>query len=228
MKFTLTISDATAEQISEFLNRSRTTGEKSLEIITPYNSSVSNVVNADEDETLNTNAPAFDSTGLPWDERIHSANRGANSDGTWRKRRGVSSETVVVIENELRMRAMTNAAPIIQPPIQPASVEGIGPFAHTPGYYQVMQPEQFQQPVITQATNIAPLTQPVHVYDFMQFMTALSQKSTTGIIDIAYLSGLTTRTGQMIGKNLTAITDVNGDQNAINAAIAIMQQDGKW
>lgn len=32
-------------------------------------------------------APATDSTGTPWDERIHSASKALNSDGTWRVRR---------------------------------------------------------------------------------------------------------------------------------------------
>lgn len=31
--------------------------------------------------------PATDSTGTPWDERIHSASKALNSDGTWRVRR---------------------------------------------------------------------------------------------------------------------------------------------
>lgn len=32
-------------------------------------------------------APTTDSTGTPWDERIHSASKALNSDGTWRVRR---------------------------------------------------------------------------------------------------------------------------------------------
>jgi len=32
-------------------------------------------------------APTTDSTGTPWDERIHSASKALNSDGTWRLRR---------------------------------------------------------------------------------------------------------------------------------------------
>ncbi len=53
---------------------------------------------------INPNAPAVDSSGLPWDERIHSANKAQIADGTWRKRRGVDAATVASVEMELRAR----------------------------------------------------------------------------------------------------------------------------
>jgi hypothetical protein len=37
-----------------------------------------------------------------WDERIHAASKTRNSDGSWRKKRGVSDELVAVVEAELR------------------------------------------------------------------------------------------------------------------------------
>lgn len=61
--------------------------------------------------------PDVDSNGLPWDERIHSggANR-LNSDGTWRKRRGVAEATVATVEAELRAHgAAPQPAPIAVP-----------------------------------------------------------------------------------------------------------------
>ena len=57
-----------------------------------------------------------DSNGLPWDKRIHSANRTKNSDGSWRNARqpkafdGDWSEYVKLIEAELRT-AMTGVVP---------------------------------------------------------------------------------------------------------------------
>nr|AYD75903.1 conserved hypothetical protein [Pseudo-nitzschia multiseries DNA virus] len=44
--------------------------------------------------------PEQDLTG--WDERIHAASKTRNSDGSWRKKRGVSDELVAVVETELR------------------------------------------------------------------------------------------------------------------------------
>lgn len=44
--------------------------------------------------------PEQDITG--WDERIHAASKTRNSDGSWRKKRGVSDELVAAVEAELR------------------------------------------------------------------------------------------------------------------------------
>lgn len=48
---------------------------------------------------------AVDTSGLPWDARIHSGpadKKPQNADGTWRKRRGVDDATVAAVEAELR------------------------------------------------------------------------------------------------------------------------------
>lgn len=53
--------------------------------------------------TARNNAPhQVDRTGLPWDERIHAKTKVKIADGTWRKRRGVDSSVVTVVEAELR------------------------------------------------------------------------------------------------------------------------------
>lgn len=59
-------------------------------------------------------APDFDSSGLPWDERIHASSRATISDGTWKKKRGVSPEEVAAVEVELRTLTATDAELIEQ------------------------------------------------------------------------------------------------------------------
>lgn len=49
---------------------------------------------------IETTEPEQDLTG--WDERIHAASKTRNSDGSWRKKRGVSDELVAAVEAELR------------------------------------------------------------------------------------------------------------------------------
>lgn len=249
MKFNLTITDATFDEISEFFSKRKVVsplvGAVGPEAIMSPNRSVPNNVTVhhvepnqpvsatgEDDEPVNTNAPAFDSSGLPWDERIHSANRGTNANGTWRKRRGVSDGLVAGVEAELRVRIVPSPlANVEQPqpiPVAPMEMPPIPEFlqrAPNPAPVHVMQPEQFQQPI---APVTIPQAAPVHVVDFMQFMTTLAQKSSTGVIDHAYIMNLTVRVGQALNRQMNAITDVNGDQNAINTAIAIMHQDGKW
>lgn len=79
-----------------------------------------------------TGGPQFDSSGLPWDERIHGKSSDGslptNANGTWRKRRGVDDATVARVEAELRGR--TPAVPDVpnvpettpQPPVVTAPV----------------------------------------------------------------------------------------------------------
>lgn len=56
----------------------------------------------------------LDSTGLPWDERIHSGNKTKNDDGRWKKRKGVADNVVDAVTAELRKTypATAAAAPI--------------------------------------------------------------------------------------------------------------------
>lgn len=73
-------------------------------------------------------ATSLDKDGLPWDERIHSSSKAVNqTDGLWRKKRGVSDELVVQVEAELRALMGNAPAPgageqtAASAPIAPAS-----------------------------------------------------------------------------------------------------------
>jgi hypothetical protein len=58
----------------------------------------------------------IDKDGLPHDPRIHSATPNMNSDGRWRRRRGLDNATLVAVEAELRARPMVPLPPVIPPP----------------------------------------------------------------------------------------------------------------
>lgn len=64
--------------------------------------------------------PATDATGLPWDERIHSAGKTLNADGTWRLRRNVDDAVRQAVEAELRGTLEPVAAVAPPPPPPPA------------------------------------------------------------------------------------------------------------
>lgn len=51
------------------------------------------------------NIPERDKRGFKWDERIHSTGKTTNKDGTWRNARGVSDETLEMVELELAKEA---------------------------------------------------------------------------------------------------------------------------
>lgn len=70
--------------------------------------------------TLNATPPAFDSSGLPWDARIHSGSKSVKaSDGTWTKRKGVADTLVASVTAELRARTVGNQTPTLGAPTAP-------------------------------------------------------------------------------------------------------------
>lgn len=72
----------------------------------------------DDETTLNTDAPAVDKAGLPWNEQIHASSKAVNQDGTWRYKRGVDKALIDQVEAELRGAP---AAPAPEaPPAPPA------------------------------------------------------------------------------------------------------------
>lgn len=100
--------------------------------------------------------PDRDSSGLPWDARIHSsgANRINASDGTWRKKRGVDQALVTQVEAELRANAAPVPQQIVPPQPMPMPVMPMQPNPPIPAPAPTAAP----QPVVPQP---APIPQPV-------------------------------------------------------------------
>lgn len=69
-------------------------------------------------------SPLADSSGLPWDERIHSlsgdGSKPLNANGTWRRKRGVSDELVAQVEAELRGSGHPTPQAPVAVPVPPA------------------------------------------------------------------------------------------------------------
>ena len=258
MKFNLTITDATLDELRSFLNGASTPAivkAALAPVIVANTSATESPVEPDEALENPEGAPAFDSAGFPWDERIHSANKGTNTNGTWRKRRGVDDATITTVEAELKGRAtimtrvteseildmpvavtyVTGESAVSQVIATPATVmpsgdtsESVDAPAPTP---VVMTPQQFAPVTPAMPEPVAPAPTPVigaTTIDFGGFMNAVAQKSSAGIIDNAYIVSLTQRTGAAIGRQMLAITDVMTIPEGIAAAVQIMQQDGKW
>lgn len=152
---------------------------------------------ADDSGPVNTNAPAVDSTGLPWDERIHASTKTTKADGTWTGRRGgPKGAKLDAIVAELRSRAappMPTQQPVAQPapapiPPMPANPEGIptSPVMMQPVPMQGMAPPPVMQPAPMPVPAPMPTPQPVAQpaptpqatgpLDFGQFMQHLSEQ----------------------------------------------------
>lgn len=275
MKFSLTITDMTREEISSlsaFLNggasiQTADIAAKMAALTGPSGNGASHdkammttalqMPNDDDNAPANINAPAADTSGLPWDERIHSRNKGLNADGTWRKKRGVDGAMVAAVEAELKMRGGTQ----FQPQPMPNAVQTMPPqFTapsshvqmphHTGMHEQQPQPQYQQQPqpmpngqFMPPPNGMPPQGMPNGQYmqppapvqlDFTGFMQHLSgqmaKRDQNGqpLIHTDYLASVVQRLSAQFGRQFNSITDVSGDPNAINAAVALITADGRW
>ncbi len=88
---------------------------------------------SDDDGPPAADAPTHDSDGLPWDERIHSANKAVTADGKWRKRRNVPDTVMAQVTAELRGSAPLASVPPAPPPSPPlAPLPPVVPAAPAP------------------------------------------------------------------------------------------------
>lgn len=106
-----------------------------------------------DDEPTNDAPPATDKNGLPWDERIHAGTKALNTDGTWKKRRGVDDATVAAVTAEL-----TGATPAPTPAPQP-------------------------EPEPTPAPTPAPVPSTNRIQDFQQIVQELQKAGTAAAAD---------------------------------------------
>lgn len=72
-----------------------------------------------------------DSTGLLWDERIHSGGKVKNKDGTWKKRKGVQESMVKTVEAQIRATMPAAPVPVAAPPPPPATPNPAAVFQQT-------------------------------------------------------------------------------------------------
>lgn len=262
MKFTLTITDATADELASILaNRTATARAVAAPMLATLSAMPTTGViarpSADDDsegEVVNTAAPLYDTTGLPWDERIHAATKATTDDGSWRKRRGIGKDVVAAVEAELRSRSgsMTlPSQPVMQHmqtmPAQPV-MQAMQPMLTMPAFaapiaaqpVMPLNPEMFVQPVMQPMPlnpqmfvqgGIAPqqpVMQPIPALDFNGFMQGLAAQMQSGQVDHAYLSKFTAEIGTAFNAQLNAITDIASNPNMITYAVQILQRDGKW
>jgi hypothetical protein len=68
---------------------------------------------------VNPSAPTLDSSGLPWDSRIHADTKGTIKDGTWRTRKNVDPAFKTQVEAELRAALSGTVAPPVAAPVAP-------------------------------------------------------------------------------------------------------------
>jgi hypothetical protein len=198
----------------------------------------------DDSGPVNAAAPAIDASGIPHDERIHAKTKATNSDGTWRKRRGVDDATVTAVEAELRARAappMPPVAPVAPPAIPtpiPAPVMPIPPVAAPAAPPAPVAPPAMSVPEVPAAPPVAPPAPAAEGIDFHTFMQHLSGQMTkrdaagAPLIHADYLASITAEISAAFAPHgvapLTAITDIAANPTMVNYAVQLLQRDGRW
>lgn len=172
---------------------------------------------AEPAESVNANAPAFDVTGMPWDERIHAGGKTINSDGSWRKRRGVDENAVRAIEAERRVNPATLVAPTA-PATPAAPVATSDPFAGQPvPVAAAVASDPFGAPLTV--PNAAPLTPPTTVAQSVAPVPAANAAGWTFAALMKYVAD-SMKTGVIKPEDIKALTDYLGIAN-----IAVLASD---
>ncbi|RUW55631.1 hypothetical protein EOA32_01020 [Mesorhizobium sp. M1A.F.Ca.ET.072.01.1.1] len=152
MKFALTITEASPSELSRLL--AFLGGSTAVNITADNSAPGTDDETGDDNGPVNPNAPNVDKNGLPWDERIHSGNKEMTDKGVWRKRRGVSAETVTAVEAELRAKMAVAGNAAAPAPAAPQPVPMPQPVA------PVMQMPAPAAPTASTAPQPVPMPQP--------------------------------------------------------------------
>lgn len=183
-----------------------------------------------------------DSTGLPWDARIHSTPAAKTNKGVWRKRRGLDDATFATVSAELR--AAQGQAPTLPPaapqplpaptPPMPTATAETAPIAPpplpTPEPAAAPQPLPTPMPTVPEPLPVptpTPTPEPAAAeqqWDFATLMQAIGPKmgEGEGQINAAYLATVCGVYG------LNSITDLAPQPEKIPQVVAQFQVDGRW
>lgn len=140
---------------------------------------------------------SVDSTGLPWDERIHSSTKALNKDGTWKKRRGVPELTVDKVEAELRGVAVDDTPAPAMPQLPPLPQQ------------QATPPAMPQLPPIPQQTR-----------DFNNALTRIQSGFKDGKMNANTIKEISEALG------VSSITDINGNEDLVVQAHTLLDGYG--
>jgi len=195
MKYSITISDMTENQLSETI--SKLNGEVSTTETAPAAQQPASLPPVAQETSTDKD---LDADGLPWDERIHSGNKKKKTDGTWTKKRGVNDAEYNQVRAELLAKEQGGALPPVAPVAQqPAPLPPVAP--------------------------VAPVAQQEIPRDINGLMTKIQTGFSTGKIDANYIQGLLQRLNQHFSTQMAAITDVASRPDILDAAFTMIENE---
>lgn len=217
--------DTTAQQVESLSNKR----EEFEQIVDDVKVAASEFPNVPSHVLTGQEAPSTtDSTGTPWDERIHSTSKALNADGTWRLRRKPKdmdevewSDYVSMIKADLQYpvecggegeeigeptREEVDGASnkMIEPPVTPP-----GDDFHTDAGVVTEQTVVGIPPIpVPPPVVVAPPVPEVTEWDFPRLMTFLTERH--GKIDVATVNTLLAQDGMSSVQELNAHPDKIG------------------
>lgn len=248
MKYSLTLHDLSAAQVTELANRFADTEIKTDNVVA-FNPApavvaataaqnteaaastagdVASLLTASTDQLLQAGKNGdVDSGGITWDERIHSGSKKKNADGKWKLRKNVDENLVKQVEAELLAR------------------NGNPDFKDIPAFLQ-NQPaaNAVSAPATVPATSVAPVTAPVEApvampapimtqplppiaRDFSGLMLKISNLFAAKLITPDYPNTIVARVNQGFGVTIATLTDVQHDPRMVEYSWQCLEVDGK-
>lgn len=150
-----------------------------------------------------------DSTGLPWDDRIHAGSKSKNNDGSFKKKKGIQPVEFERIAAELKAgQPSAPAAP--QAPSAP-----------------VMQAPPMPQAMPSAAPPPPPAAPVAPSRDFQGLMQQISKLFANKAIVPTYPDTIVSRVNSGFGATIATITDVANDPRMVEYAWQCLEVDGK-
>ena len=180
-----------------------------------------------QDREVEETSDELDINGLPWDERIHSGNRKKNKDGSWQKRRGVDEEVVKEVASELMAETAPEMPVTSETPAMPVAEPTTTPAVNLEEWKQPVDPT----PIVQPETPMMPVAQPAPVAsttpkDFNTLIARIQAAIQSGE-GVQYLQKIVAEVNIGFSTNMSAITDIMGNQPMIEYAFTILEKDGK-
>jgi hypothetical protein len=151
----------------------------------------------------------LDSSGMPWDGRIHAATRTRVADGTWRQKRGVTAELLASVTKEhLATQAVPLAPPADEDPeafvvapgiypsvcVSPVNVATVGPVGIPPPFARSAEPpadpENTTPPSDGAATSVPPSDAPGMTFPALMAAITKAGISQAAVVDAVKATGL--------------------------------------
>lgn len=242
MKYSLTIHDLSASQVTDLMNR--VNGEATItSVIDPkVTSIVENTMAAAAQNVVAANTPAtdldavmtastnellkstktgeLDSAGMPWDERIHSGSKKTNADGKWKLRKNVDENLVKQVEAENRAAAPAGEIPAFLRTGVPAAAQS----ATVPATVPATSVVNATAPAVA---PMPPAPAAVVKRDFSGLMLKISNLFATRQIAPDYPQTIVQRVNTGFQTNIATLTDIANDPRMVEYSWQCLEVDGK-